>query len=152
MSAAMTKIDDIRAYVCGGRATFTIASVMTGVRYTWRVRQAEDRENFYFVDALTGSDNENDYTFLGTMRVVPGHVEPYQFYTSTKSPFGRSAPSVQGFLWFCHRIGQDADLDPERVLFWHSGRCSSCGRKLTTPESIERGMGPVCASRVTGGL
>ena len=28
-----------------------------------------------------------------------------------------------------------------------SGRCCSCGRDLTDPESIERGIGPVCAEK-----
>jgi hypothetical protein len=28
-----------------------------------------------------------------------------------------------------------------------SGRCCSCGRDLTDPESIERGIGPVCADK-----
>ena len=29
-----------------------------------------------------------------------------------------------------------------------TGVCSVCGRKLRSPESIARGMGPVCAARV----
>jgi hypothetical protein len=32
------------------------------------------------------------------------------------------------------------------------GKCGICGRTLTVPESIERGIGPVCLSRIGGGL
>lgn len=28
--------------------------------------------------------------------------------------------------------------------FYHMGICGRCGRALTTPESITRGIGPVC--------
>jgi hypothetical protein len=28
-----------------------------------------------------------------------------------------------------------------------SGECSCCGRELTDPQSIERGIGPVCATK-----
>ena len=28
------------------------------------------------------------------------------------------------------------------------GRCIVCGAKLTDPESVERGIGPICAKRV----
>jgi hypothetical protein len=38
--------------------------------------------------------------------------------------------------------GEKAGL---RFLF--EGRCRRCNRKLTTPTSIESGMGPVCAGR-----
>jgi hypothetical protein len=31
-----------------------------------------------------------------------------------------------------------------------AGRCCSCGRDLTDPESIERGIGPVCATKFGG--
>jgi hypothetical protein len=27
---------------------------------------------------------------------------------------------------------------------WHEGRCGRCGRALTVPESVERGIGPEC--------
>ena len=43
--------------------------------------------------------------------------------------------------------------DPEAVMETaltdgqETGTCSCCGRKLTDPESVERGVGPVCASK-----
>ena len=32
-----------------------------------------------------------------------------------------------------------------------SGRCWKCGKKLTVPASIYRGLGPICAKRLSGG-
>jgi len=36
---------------------------------------------------------------------------------------------------------------PDNVEFYHSGNCAKCGRKLTTPESIKNGLGPICFNR-----
>lgn len=37
---------------------------------------------------------------------------------------------------------------PQKMAVYHSGRCGSCGRELTTPESIRRGLGKKCAKGV----
>ena len=42
------------------------------------------------------------------------------------------------------------EADPERAAVLYgkaSGNCSICGRDLTDPESIERGIGPICAGK-----
>ena len=42
------------------------------------------------------------------------------------------------------------EKDPEAAAVLHgkaSGNCSVCGRDLTDPESIERGIGPICAGK-----
>lgn len=45
---------------------------------------------------------------------------------------------------------REFDADPLAAAMKYgklSGRCCSCGRDLTDPESIERGIGPVCAQK-----
>ena len=37
---------------------------------------------------------------------------------------------------------------PPALEVWHEGRCGRCGRKLTTPQSVETGFGPVCAQNL----
>jgi len=42
------------------------------------------------------------------------------------------------------------EVDPEAAAVLYgkaSGNCSICGRDLTDPESIERGIGPICAAK-----
>ena len=36
------------------------------------------------------------------------------------------------------------NIDRAKKLMIRYSRCIVCGRRLKTPESIERGMGPVC--------
>ncbi|HEY3434266.1 MAG TPA: DUF6011 domain-containing protein [Solirubrobacterales bacterium] len=47
----------------------------------------------------------------------------------------------------------DIAADPLSAAIAHgkeSGRCACCGRELTDPESIERGIGPICATKFFG--
>jgi hypothetical protein len=45
------------------------------------------------------------------------------------------------WLWTKLMIGHI----PETIAVLHDGRCGACGRLLTDPESILRGLGPKCA-------
>jgi hypothetical protein len=60
-------IESARAFALAGNATLTISSLKTGVRFTYKVRQAKDQKtgeltpDMYFVSLLNGPDNENDY-------------------------------------------------------------------------------------------
>ena len=54
-----------------------------------------------------------------------------------------------GFAWLWRRITSNTALPPKAEV-WHEGSCGRCGRKLTVPESIENGLGPVCAGLVVG--
>lgn len=50
-----------------------------------------------------------------------------------------------------HIMAGDVEVelfDESNADFVHSGRCSVCGRTLTNPESIERGIGPVCLGKM----
>ena len=49
-----------------------------------------------------------------------------------------------GFAWFWRAVNESqAALTQAEV--WHDGHCSCCGKKLTVPESLSTGIGPICA-------
>lgn len=127
---------DIRKFMFGGNATFTVVSKGSGKRFTFKVRQPK-ADTPHFVSVLTGSDNESDYAFLGTI------FNRDSYRRSAKSSIGPSAPSAQAFEWFFKHLNDPA-LET-KVDVHHEGRCCRCGRKLTVPESIESGIGPECA-------
>ena len=52
---------------------------------------------------------------------------------------------ARGFAWFWRTL--NGGTFPATFEFWHEGRCAACARRLTVPESIERGLGPECALR-----
>lgn len=130
-----------RDYILGGNAVVTLVSKRTGDRFTYRVRRAPGREGQpagqplpFFVSVLTGPDNQRDYKYLGT-------IFPDGYRHGKKSQFTPEAPSAKAWSWTW------AHLDTDQVEVWHEGQCSRCGRALTDPESIQRGLGPICAEK-----
>ena len=135
----------IQPFLMGGNAYFTVVNPTTGSRYTFRVSQRENEDHTkspFFVSVLTGPDNEHSYSYLGTM------WPDGRYFPGKKSHIGPDAPSNRCFSWLAGvLVREDADTQLSRIEFWHEGRCGKCGRKLTVPESIESGIGPVCESR-----
>lgn len=128
---------DAARFILAGHATFTLTSERTGVRFTYKIRAKEVTagQTLHFVSVLTGSDNESDYTFLGT--IFGGAT----FKHSAKSHIGKDAPSAKAFTWCFPRIMSRSLVE---AAVHHEGKCGRCGRKLTVPHSIEIGLGPEC--------
>lgn len=133
---AFSDADKARAFFLGGDARFTLVSWRTGARYTYRVRVGQGDRAPHFVLVLTGSNNESDYTFLGTI------FEGRDYRHGRNSTIGLEAPSARAFGWAWRWLA--AGKMPPECDVHHEGRCGRCGRALTTPESIESGFGPVC--------
>lgn len=134
-----TTATDALKFAQAGNARLTLVSKKTGTRFTYRLRRpADDKPTF--VQLLTGSDNESDYTFFGTI------FSDGSFRHSRKSSIGETAPSAAGFAWFWAHLAK-GNL-PETIEVHHEGRCGRCGRALTVPESIESGFGPECINHV----
>jgi hypothetical protein len=136
--ARMTEAEKVLRFALAGNATFTIVSLKTGTRFTFKVRAKDERMSF--VSLLTGSDNENDFSYLGTI-----FSDSRTFRHGRKSRITEDAPSSRAFAWFWSKLLGGAL--PETMEFHHAGRCGRCGRKLTVPESVETGLGPECATR-----
>jgi hypothetical protein len=128
----------VRAFMMAGNATLTLKSERTGNRFTYRVNESEDGR-VAFVSLMAGTDNEADFQYLGFIR-------DGLYVHGVKSRIEETAPSASAFSWF-HAHLQARRL-PEALQVWHEGRCGRCGRKLTVPESVERGFGPECAELI----
>ena len=133
----------IERFVLGGNAYFTIVNPDTGARYTFRVRQRKNEDGTvtpYFVSVLNGPDNTSHYRYLGVI------FDGKNYRRTKKSRISDDAPSAKCFAWLWKSLSSQKQLS--RIEFWHEGRCGICGRKLTVPESIEAGIGPVCERRI----
>jgi hypothetical protein len=128
-----------KTFALAGKARLTLVSEKTGARFTYRISR-KDETTPWFVSLLSGSDNENDFAYLGTI------FSDGAYRHGRKSRIGSETPSARAFAWAWGFIAR-GEL-PTSCEVWHEGRCGCCGRVLTVPESIESGFGPVCGERV----
>jgi hypothetical protein len=135
----------IHDYLTGGYGTFTMLNTQSGNRFTFKVSSPKGSDSAnppHFVAILTGSDNNSDYQYLGQFRVNGNRLN---WSHGRKSSIDAAAKSAVSIAWFFNAL--NADRLPSFLKVLHEGTCCRCGRKLTTPESIEAGIGPVCATK-----
>ena len=131
-------------YITAGKAIFTVSNPQ-GTHYTYLIQHKPANNGYkasYFAKLLTGPNNTSDYTYIGTLNEIHGQV------TTTKN--SKIQPDSQPFRvlnWALHKIWQNQPL-PEGYAIQPSENCARCGRPLTTPESLARGLGPECATKV----
>lgn len=133
----LTDIKDIKRFILAGKAIFTLESTRTGRWFTYKVVKKTFEDNvFYFVNVLTGQDNENSYTYLGVVNLN------FHLSLTKKSKISEDSLSFKALNFFLNYIKNEKLHD--EVNFYHEGVCGKCGRRLTTPDSVKIGLGPVC--------
>lgn len=122
-----------KSNLLAGHSIFTVTSLDTGKHFTYRIIQPSPHQP-HFVSLLTGPNNEEDYTFIGT--IFDGSI----FRHSAKGGIGKDSVGVKGFEW----LWRNLDKLPDNVRLDNAGYCFRCGKLLTTSESIISGYGPTC--------
>ena len=130
---------DVRPFILGGHAKFTVLNTDSGKRFTYKVNGLPDepQKDIRLVKVLNGPDNYENYLYIGA---IIGGV----FRLTKGSKCSDNALSSKAFDWTWRNL----ETLPEKVEIWHEGRCGMCGRTLTVPESIASGIGPICADKM----
>jgi hypothetical protein len=137
-----------RNFFMGGNATFTVDNGK-GTHYTFKIRQPKkDNPRFtgrapHFVSLLTGPDNVNSYSYLGMITALEG------FKLTKASKMNDASVPVKVLRWVLNLVATNGSM-PTGYKVHHEGKCGCCGRALTVPESIERGIGPECWAKLNG--
>ncbi len=127
---------------------FTVKSTATGEHRTFRIQtwmeenedgtrqpKRDDRGNLTrVVSLLTGSDNNSSYSGFG-------FVNGERIYVWRRCQGGQ----FDKFARMLEKLEQHEEAG--RVEVNLEGQCRRCNRRLTTPESVESGIGPVCEGR-----
>lgn len=137
-----------RPFLLSGKATITVAipkefvsKNQTPDHYTYQIRVTGKRDAAY-VWLLNGPDNINSYVYLAQLNMKSGEVS-----VTRKSAFPKGAWPVV----IADRVLQRLFANEQHVIeergwkVMHIGRCGRCSRPLTTPASLECGLGPECA-------
>jgi hypothetical protein len=134
--------DKVKRFVLGGNAIITLESGITSKHFTYKITRSKNDENLYFVKLLNGADNLSDYTYIGCYYADTKYFYPNKRYKgSVVYSWPKSLQAINFMFKFLDNI-------PDKLHVYHEGRCCVCGRRLTTPESIEAGVGPECAKYV----
>lgn len=120
----------------------TLHNPATGNHRTFQIRTIPEDSTFApgkrVVELLTGPDNESNYRGFGFVDVrVGGFVEIHLWRKATEAD--------ANFKAFADMLLRPVAYAARGIEYLFEGRCRRCNRALTTPESIKRGIGPVCA-------
>jgi len=125
------KPENLAKALIAGNAMITVQSNRTGVHKTYHIYRVNDT----YLRVKYGAKHGK---ILGNIRYVD--VDPI-FFSS------RSDEETRAFEWLFRNQFNIKKLS-EQVKLYHDGSCLRCGRRLTTPESIESGYGPKCIKHV----
>lgn len=134
----MQNVNQIKKYITAGNCTFTLYSSKIDKRYTYHITKDQYSSRRYFVSVLYGPENDNSklYRFLGLF-YADSMILKVNSIGQYNSP---QAKMIEAFF----QIVDGQRNWPKTCEFYPSCKCARCGRKLTTPESIKKGIGPNC--------
>jgi len=127
---------DIRTH----NGTVTLKNPATGNHRTFQIRTQPDDSKFApgqrIVALMDGPDNVNSYRPFGFIS-ESGWINLWRKHRESKT-----------FQTYAHMLRDPNHWEENHSIeYLHEGRCRICNRKLTTPDSVESGIGPVCAAR-----
>ncbi len=135
--------------LCASNAVFTLEG--RGRSWTFRIEEgaaSNGRPPIYFVQVLTGPDNNNDFTYVGIYEPHNGWVR-----LSRASKFAEDSEIVRAIRWYVGLVFNEHEDQVEAAGFhihW-SCNCARCGRTLTVASSIDNRLGPECVKLVASG-
>ena len=130
-------VTEAKEFIFGGASTFTVTSNKTNTHFTYKVNVSDGENPIHFVKVLNGPDNWDDYMYIGFI------TNDGKFIGGKKGH--PDAPSFQALEWVLNKLNKtnNSGLN-DKFTIQHEGKCCRCNRKLTDPESIATGMGPIC--------
>lgn len=130
----------IKEFILGGKCSCVIENVTTGNHFEYKVTKPEDSKTpMYFVKVKRQS-----MLYAGFIKPVG---EKWTFIQGSKGQLSGTDIEIMALLYV---LDHHAML-PFNVVVHHLGKCGRCGRKLSDPASIERGLGPECLKKTLFG-
>jgi hypothetical protein len=120
-------------FLLGGRSGFVLWNRDTDNRFEYSVtlKETEDGSKIWWIRSA--------HHFIGTLYEWNGTI---QFKKS--KDINPNLIEYKAIVWYIGRLVNNPKSIPDNVVIYHLGKCGVCGRKLTDPESVVQGIGPVC--------
>lgn len=137
--------DKALEFMLAGKAEFILHSTKTNDDFKFELTKKESREDkdkfIYFLNVLNGYEK----TYAGVVW-FDNKTQEFKFSQGKKGNISPTEISIRSLMFVLNKL-----LRKEIVQYldvFHVGKCGKCGKKLTTPESILTGLGPVCAKAI----
>lgn len=123
--------------------SFTLHNTTKETHLTFRSRRPKGWtvNSPVLIDLMVGSDNDS-FEFVGS-------VNPRGFYKASpasKVEDSRLEVANRTLVWLMTKLTSGQEL-PNALEVKGSTGCCRCGRKLTNPDSIDDGLGPICRGK-----
>ena len=121
--------------------SFTLHNRDRGTHLTFKARRPKGWtvESPVLIDLMVGKDNDADFGFIGSVS-TNGFYKPSE---KSKVDADRKAVADRTLVWLLTKLYHGVEL-PEALEIKGASKCCRCSRKLTNPDSVDDGMGPVC--------
>ena len=124
--------------------SFTLHNTERNTHLTFKARRPKGWtvNSPVLIDLMVGKDNESDFGFIGS-------VSPRGFYKASpksKVDADRKTVANRTLVWLLTKLNNGVEL-PEALEIKGASKCCRCARKLTNPDSVSDGMGPVCRKK-----
>lgn len=134
----ITTYYDFRTYAFGGKSIITIVSNKTQRHYTYKFTAVKGEAGAFIVEVMIG---HKYYAFGKILRFGKGfkYIPKY---------VSKQDINYKAFMWTWRHIVNN--VFPKKVYVWREDKCCVCGKRLTFPESIVKGIGPECIKTYKG--
>lgn len=121
--------------------SFTLFNSDRNTHLTFKARRPKGWtvESPVLIDLMVGKDNSSDFGFIGSVN-TRGFYKPSE---KSKVDADRKAVADRTLVWLLTKLNNGVEL-PEALEIKGASKCCRCSRKLTNPDSVDDGMGPVC--------
>ncbi|MBW2672169.1 MAG: hypothetical protein JRD89_01975 [Deltaproteobacteria bacterium] len=120
----------------------TMENPETGKHRTIRIKTQKDDDNFApgerIAYLLNGHNNERDYLPFAFVK-TNGRVIVWKKFRGDEQP--------SSYEKLATMIADPVRFEERGIRYLFSTSCRRCNRLLTTPESIQNGIGPTCATK-----
>jgi len=132
-------IEDVKKFITGGKAEFTVQNVVSNNHLTFSISKDKVKPHFY----VNVCYSYVQYIYIGLLVINDGK---YSFIKSKRLQDSKEDSTSVKVIEYMIKYYLNSDDGHNNLAFYHHGRCCKCGRPLTTPESIQKGIGPFCDS------
>ena len=131
----MIENKDALKFMLSGKAEFTMVSLKTMEHLSFKL--LKETNTLYWLLTKDGKST----VCAGTL-IFKEKENCFFFSQGCKGKLSINDTQVKSILWVLNKLVKNIFDIP--VEIHHVGKCGCCGRKLTAPESIKLGLGPIC--------